>query len=249
MISLAILRLEVGENIFKRGEDIFNDKNIISEKTTFIVIGNKLVAKSKIKNYNLKIEFSILNGHILINDCTCPYYGNTHNKCKHIIAFSHQINNILEITIPQIVYEKPENKVKLIKENITKLNNLDASKSNTDKHIQNVTQLTKKIKNLLEKNSDLNNLEVKGEISTFSPNRSGHIYFSIKDEGAILKCVMFKWDTQNNLDFNPKTGDKVILTGSIKLYEPSGSYQLIVKKMNIAGRGDLFAKFLKLKKN
>lgn len=112
--------------------------------------------------------------------------------------------------------------------------------------VQSVSQLNNYIKTLLEEDKQLKKIEVKGEISTFSPNRSGHVYFSIKDNNSILNCVMFKSKVEN-ITFNPKTGDSVILKGSISLYEPRGSYQLIVNSMKKEGEGDLFAKFLELK--
>lgn len=109
-----------------------------------------------------------------------------------------------------------------------------------------VSFITKYIKSLIEGDLRLKKVEVEGEISNVTYQNSGHIYFSIKDEDAILSCVMFKWDTPS-LNFRLKTGDRIIALGSISLYEPQGKYQLIAKRIKLSGEGDLFKKFLELK--
>lgn len=109
-----------------------------------------------------------------------------------------------------------------------------------------VSFITKYIKSLLEGDIRLKKVEVEGEISNITYQSSGHIYFSMKDEGAILSCTMFKWDAAS-LPFKLKTGDRIQAQGSINLYEPQGKYQLIAKKIKLGGEGELYKKFLELK--
>jgi len=115
-----------------------------------------------------------------------------------------------------------------------------------DEKILSVAELTFSIKKIIETNEDLNNIQVRGEISNFTKHSSGHLYFSIKDEHCQLSCVMFMRNAQS-LKFEPKHGDKVIVKGSITVYEVRGSYQLLVTEMKKDGLGDLHKKFLKLK--
>ena len=110
--------------------------------------------------------------------------------------------------------------------------------------IYTVSQLNRKARLLLE--SALPNLWVAGEISNLAQPGSGHIYFSLKDSGAQVQCAMFK-AANSRLGFQPKNGDQVLLQGRISIYEPRGSYQLIVAKMEEAGEGLLRRKFEELK--
>lgn len=110
--------------------------------------------------------------------------------------------------------------------------------------IYTVSQLNRKARQLLE--SALPNLWVAGEISNLAQPGSGHIYFSLKDSGAQVQCAMFK-AANSRLAFQPKNGDQVLLQGRISIYEPRGSYQLIVAKMEEAGEGLLRRKFEELK--
>jgi exodeoxyribonuclease VII large subunit len=112
--------------------------------------------------------------------------------------------------------------------------------------ILTVKELNKGIKKLIEGNSHMSNLNVKGEISNCTLHSSGHMYFSIKDEGSVIKAVMF--NTQRlTLPFKPKEGMKIIANGDISVYEPSGQYQINVKGMKEDGIGDLHLKFEELK--
>lgn len=109
-----------------------------------------------------------------------------------------------------------------------------------------VDELTKYIKNLLESDKRLNNIWVKAEISNFTKHSSGHMYFSLKDENAVLSCAMFK-NQNESLSFEPAHGMKIIARGSISVYAPKGNYQLIVEEMLPEGQGELHMKFLQLK--
>lgn len=108
-----------------------------------------------------------------------------------------------------------------------------------------VTEVTRRIKGLLEK--PLSDILVRGEISNFKHHSSGHMYFIIKDQGAELKCVMFRGYNQY-LHFKAQDGMDVLLIGDITVYERRGNYQLLVKSMEPAGIGTLYLAFEALKK-
>ena len=91
-----------------------------------------------------------------------------------------------------------------------------------------------------------NPVSVRGEISGFSRAASGHCYFSLKDESGQLRCAMFK-RAATGLDFSPRDGELVEVSGRLGVYEPRGDLQLIVERMARAGQGNLFEQFLKLK--
>lgn len=110
-----------------------------------------------------------------------------------------------------------------------------------------VTQLTAYIKNRLEQDENLQYLPVQGEISNFVLHPSGHMYFTLKDEGSQIKAAMFK-GANSRLTFAPKNGQKVVVTGSVSVYEPRGEYQLVVSQMIPQGIGDLYAQFEELKR-
>ena len=101
-----------------------------------------------------------------------------------------------------------------------------------------VAQITSYIKEILE--GAFPTICVEGEISNWRPSTSGHVYFTLKDNTAQLKAVMFKGSLYS-LKFKPKDGDKVRCTGRISVYEPQGNYQLIVNKMEATGAGDILA--------
>ncbi len=108
-----------------------------------------------------------------------------------------------------------------------------------------VTQITSYIKEILE--GAFPTICVEGEISNWRPSSSGHVYFTLKDNTAQLKAVMFKGSLYS-LTFRPKDGDKVRCTGRISVYEPQGTYQLIVNKMEATGAGDILAMLEERKK-
>ena len=108
-----------------------------------------------------------------------------------------------------------------------------------------VSELTSKIKNLLE--PEFSAVSVKGEISNFKHHTSGHMYFTLKDKTAELRCVMFR-GMNRNIQFKPEDGMDVLLQGKVTVYEMRGQYQLIVETMEPAGIGTLFLAFEALKK-
>ena len=109
-----------------------------------------------------------------------------------------------------------------------------------------VSQLNNYIKRVLDANSYLSDIYVKGEISNFKLHSSGHIYASLKDEGALIKMVMFKGSVQN-LKVMPENGMRVICRGRISVYERDGVYQLYCEDIVPDGVGSLYAAFEKLK--
>ena len=108
-----------------------------------------------------------------------------------------------------------------------------------------VSQITSYIKEILE--TAFTTVVVEGEISNWRPSSSGHVYFTLKDNNAQLKSVMFKGSLYS-LKFKPKDGDKVRCTGRLSVYEPQGNYQLIVNKMEATGAGDILAMLEERKK-
>ena len=108
-----------------------------------------------------------------------------------------------------------------------------------------VSELNEQAKSLLE--SHFPGIEVVGEISRFTRQpTSGHWYFTLKDEKASISCAMFK-STALKVKFIPKDGLKVIITGKVSIYSPTGNYQIIAASMKLAGEGELDAKFNALK--
>ncbi len=95
----------------------------------------------------------------------------------------------------------------------------------------------------------LKSLTVKGEVSNCKYHSSGHIYFTLKDSGGAIACVMFRSDRERGgLKFQMKEGQQVKITGTIDVYERDGKYQLYAKKIEQDGEGALFEKFEQLKK-
>ena len=109
-----------------------------------------------------------------------------------------------------------------------------------------VTQLNMYIKNKLAEDEKLMNVLVKGEISNFKHHYTGHLYFTLKDENSLIKCIMFKSFAQN-LKFEPKDGMKILLFGSVSVFERDGVYQIYGKSMQEDGMGDLYRAYEELK--
>lgn len=109
-----------------------------------------------------------------------------------------------------------------------------------------VSQLTFRIRKLLEDNPELQDVWVTGEISNLSRPASGHIYFTLKDKNASLRCVMWKTDAARTRP-NLQDGAAVEVHGKIAVYEPQGQYQLITNLIRPKGEGALFQEFLRLK--
>ena len=116
----------------------------------------------------------------------------------------------------------------------------------TNAKILSVSELNQYIKTLLESNSLLRNLVIQGELSNVKRAASGHLYFSLKDAGSKIDCVMFK-NAAIGLKFLPQEGQKVTLRGSLGVYLPSGQYQITVRSMEPQGLGDLFQAYQVLK--
>ena len=112
-------------------------------------------------------------------------------------------------------------------------------------HIFTVSELTGEIKSLLEDEYPF--VWITGEISNFIVAASGHAYFSLKDDSALINCVMFK-NQKKRLLFNPENGMKITGMGRISLYEPRGGYQLIFEHLEPEGAGSLQIQFEQLKK-
>jgi len=111
-----------------------------------------------------------------------------------------------------------------------------------------VSQVNFFIKSLIEGDGRLNDLFISGEISNFTDHyRSGHLYFSLKDEKSVLKAVMFAGSAKR-LKFEPTDGMKVIIRGRVSVYEPSGQYQLYAQDMQPDGIGAMSIAFEQLKK-
>lgn len=110
-----------------------------------------------------------------------------------------------------------------------------------------VTEFTRRVRRLLEGDKALQDVWVQGEISNFSRPASGHLYFTLKDAGASLRCVMWRGDAQRTRGMPLSDGLSVEAHGKIGLYEPSGQYQLIVDILRPAGEGALYAEFMRLK--
>ena len=112
--------------------------------------------------------------------------------------------------------------------------------------IGTVSRVNNYIKRLLDSKPVLNNIWVKGEISNYKRHSSGHIYLTLKDEGSVLKAVMFR-AAASSLDFEPADGTMVVAHGKISVYEAGGTYQLYIEDMTLDGIGDLYREFEKLK--
>ena len=109
-----------------------------------------------------------------------------------------------------------------------------------------VTELTTYIKQLVDSDMLLSNVWITGEISNYKLHTSGHMYFSLKDQGAVIKCVMFR--TQNSrLKFRPEEGMRVLVRGYVSIYSQGGAYQLYVDAMQPDGTGALYMAFEQLK--
>ena len=109
-----------------------------------------------------------------------------------------------------------------------------------------VSQLNRYVKNLIDNDEMLEMVYIRGEISNFKNHYTGHMYFTLKDESSLIKCVMFKTYT-SNLNFVPKDGMSVVILGSVSVFERDGVYQIYVKGMEIDGIGALYAEYEKLK--
>lgn len=115
-----------------------------------------------------------------------------------------------------------------------------------EKNAYSVTEVNHYIKGLLESRQELHNIVILGEISNFKRYKSGHCYFTLKDENAALRCVMFRWYAAK-LSFFPKDGQKVFAYGTISVYEKDGNYQFQVQALRPEGIGSLMQAYEELK--
>lgn len=109
-----------------------------------------------------------------------------------------------------------------------------------------VTEINNYIKSLLDSEATLRNVQIVGEVSNFKRYPSGHCYFTLKDSGAVLKCVMFRGKAMS-MKFEPQNGDTVLAIGRIAVYERDGVYQLYADMLLPQGVGDLMIAYEKLK--
>ncbi len=115
------------------------------------------------------------------------------------------------------------------------------------KNVYSVRQVNAYIKNMFVQDFMLNRIYVKGEISNCKYHTSGHIYFSLKDESGAIACVMFAGD-RRGLGFRMREGQKVIVLGSVSVYERDGKYQLYAKEIVPDGEGVLYQRYVQLKR-
>lgn len=109
-----------------------------------------------------------------------------------------------------------------------------------------VSELTNHIKQLIDRDMQLSNIWVTGEVSNFKHHTSGHMYFSLKDQDAVIKSVMFRGQN-SRLKFKPEEGMKIIARGYVSIYPQGGAYQLYVEHMQPDGAGALYMAFEQLK--
>ena len=113
--------------------------------------------------------------------------------------------------------------------------------------VATVSQINNYIKRVLDANTILNDIWIKGEISNFKLHYSGHMYITLKDEGGVLKAVMFK-SAASGLNFKPEDGMRVMARGRVAVYEAGGAYQLYIYEMIPDGVGELYIAYEQLKK-
>ena len=114
--------------------------------------------------------------------------------------------------------------------------------------VYSVSQVNFYIKDLFEQNRMLERISIRGEVSGCKYHSSGHIYFTLKDAGGQLGCVMFAGNRASGLSFQLKDGQSVTVSGNISVYERDGKYQLYAKRITQGGIGLLYQQFLEQKK-
>ena len=114
-------------------------------------------------------------------------------------------------------------------------------------NVYSVSQINRYIKNMFAQDFLCSSILIKGELSNVKYHGSGHIYFTLKDSGAAISCVMFA-GSRRGLDFRLEDGISVIVGGSIEVFEAAGKYQLYARQIERTGGGTLFEQYEKLKK-
>lgn len=117
-----------------------------------------------------------------------------------------------------------------------------------DKEYLKISELNNYIKSVLDKDTFLNKVYLKGEISNFKNHTRGHLYFTLKDDTSRISAVMFQ-SSAVKLTFNPEDGMNVLVSGRISAYPAQGSYQVYVDTMEPDGLGALYIEYEKLKRN
>lgn len=115
------------------------------------------------------------------------------------------------------------------------------------KNVYTVEQVNKYIKNMFAEDFMMRNICIKGEVSNCKYHTSGHIYFTLKDASGTISAVMFA-GYRRGLKFQMKEGDKVMVTGSVEVYESAGKYQIYAREIELDGAGNLYLQFEALKK-
>lgn len=116
-----------------------------------------------------------------------------------------------------------------------------------NKNVYSVGQVNQYIKNMFAQDFMLHHISIKGEVSNCKYHSSGHIYFTIKDAQGTMSAIMFAGN-RKGLAFPMKEGDKVIVTGSVEVYERDGKYQIYAREIELDGAGNLYLKFEALKR-
>ena len=114
--------------------------------------------------------------------------------------------------------------------------------------VYSVVQISNYIKNMFESDFVLENVSVSGEVSNCKYHSSGHIYFTLKDKGATISAVMFSGNRMSGLKFKMTDGMQVVVSGKITIYEASGKYQIYARSIKEDGHGELYERYLLLKK-
>lgn len=112
--------------------------------------------------------------------------------------------------------------------------------------VYSVSQLNKYIKMIFDKDTFLNNVNIRGEITNFKAHYTGHFYFTLKDDTSTIKCVMFK-SYASAVKFKPSDGMKVVINGQVSVFERDGAYQIYCKTMTPEGLGELYLAYEQLK--
>ena len=115
------------------------------------------------------------------------------------------------------------------------------------KNVYTVEQVNKYIKNMFAEDFMLRNICIKGEVSNCKYHTSGHIYFTLKDASGTISAIMFA-GYRRGLKFQMKEGDKVMVTGSVEVYEGAGKYQIYAREIELDGAGNLYLQFEALKR-
>lgn len=116
-----------------------------------------------------------------------------------------------------------------------------------NKQIFSVSQINSYIKRMFQSDYALRRISIKGQVSNCKYHSSGHIYFSLKDEGSQMSCVMFSGARNQGLKFDMEDGQEVIVSGNVSVYERNGSYQLYADEIRLDGIGELFIAYEQLK--